>query len=504
MSVHDVNILKVLDKEKEYITPVELARKTKLNMEQVNSRLPYLEYHKAIEIKEDIKEFLFLTEEGKLYLKEGIPEIQLVNFITKKGKVNTNILKSSNLKDYVKKIGVNWAKKKELIEFKKDNKETYLELTSNGKKIVEKGSIEVKFINLFKDKEEILVENIDKEFYPILEEFKKRGLVDSKKYISKYIKIKKGINIKDYEIKEISRITQDMIKNRTWVGKSIKEFDISTAPKKIYAAKRQPYLEFLDEVRELLIGLGFKEYKGPFVEAEFYNFDALNQAQDHPAREIHDSYILKHPTIARIDNMELVERVKQTHENGWKTGSTGWGYEWSFDIARRLILRSQTTAVSVRTILKEKKPPIKMFTLDRVFRPDILDAKHAQEFDQCEGIILGENLNLRNLLGILKEFAYQLGFKEIKFKPGFFPFTSPSVEAFVKHEKLGWIEILGSGLFRPEVLIPLGIDYPKVQCLAWGVGIGRLAMIRLGLDDIRVLHSQDLNYLRNSNIIIKK
>ncbi|MHA1752532.1 MAG: phenylalanine--tRNA ligase subunit alpha [Candidatus Helarchaeota archaeon] len=504
MSTYDVNILEVLKNENDYITPIELAMKANLKLEQVQTILPRLEYYKAIEIKDEISEYIFLTKEGKKYLDQGLPEIILLKYISKSECILTKELKSSDLEDFVKKIGINWAKKKNYIEFKKKDKESIICLTSLGKDVINKGSQEEKFINLFRSVPEILTKNLDKEYNKIINEFRERGLIDSRSEKNRFVKIRKGVNIEDFRIKEITRLTQDIIKNKEWKKRKIKEFDISLSPRIVYSAKRQPYLEFLDEVRYLLIGMGFKEYKGPFVEAEFYNFDCLNQAQDHPAREIHDSYILKKPKEAVIKDMELVERVKQTHENGWKTNSSGWGYKWSFDLARRLILRSQTTAVSVRTILKEKKPPIKMFTLDRVFRPDVLDAKHAQEFDQCEGIVLGENLNLQNLLGILKEFAFQLGFKEIKFKPGFFPFTSPSVEAFVKHEKLGWMEILGSGLFRPEVLIPLGIDYPKVQCLAWGVGIGRLAMVRLGLNDIRALHSQDLNYLRNSTIIIKK
>jgi phenylalanyl-tRNA synthetase alpha chain len=110
-------------------------------------------------------------------------------------------------------------------------------------------------------------------------------------------------------------------------------------------------------------------------------------------------------------------------------------------------------------------------------------------------------MNVRNLMGFLAEFSKNLGFKEVKFKPAYFPFTEPSVEAYVKHEKLGWIEIAGSGLFRPEMLIPLGYDYPRVQALAWGIGIGRLAMIKLGLEDIRELHSQNLEYLRNAPLV---
>jgi len=128
-----------------------------------------------------------------------------------------------------------------------------------------------------------------------------------------------------------------------------------------------------------------------------------------------------------------------------------------------------------------------------VFRPDVLDAKHSMEFTQLEGIIGDRNITLRNLLGLLKKFAKALNLGEVKFRPGYFPFTEPSVESFVKHPKLGWVEFVGSGMFRPEVLMPLGIDFPVI---AWGIGFDRLAMIRLGIDDIRELYTKKLDLLR--------
>ena len=189
----------------------------------------------------------------------------------------------------------------------------------------------------------------------------------------------------------------------------------------------------------------------------------------------------------------MVRRVMKTHENGWITGSIGWRYRWSFDVARRLVMRSQTTAVSARFLFKRKKFPIKMFCVSRVFRPDVLEAKHAMEFYHCEGIVADENLNFKHLLGMLKKIVNALGIEKVEFKPGYFPFTEPSVEVFVYHPKIGWMESAGAGLFRPEVTLPLRIKCPV---LAWGIGVDRLAMVKLGVDDIRELHTRRLDYLR--------
>lgn len=162
-------------------------------------------------------------------------------------------------------------------------------------------------------------------------------------------------------------------------------------------------------------------------------------------------------------------------------------------------MRSHTTAVSARTLYENRDKPAKYFTIDRNFRPDVIDTRHLMEFYQCEGIVIGENLTFRHLLGFLKEIAETIGIKEVKFKPGYFCFTEPSVEGFIKHPTLGWIECLPAGLMRPEVLRPLGVE--KFQVLAWGLGIDRLAMAKLGIDDIRMLYSDDLEWLRKFPLV---
>jgi phenylalanyl-tRNA synthetase alpha chain len=253
-------------------------------------------------------------------------------------------------------------------------------------------------------------------------------------------------------------------------------------------------------VKRKLVALGFKETLGPLVETAFVNCDCLYMPQDHPAREIHDLYYVKEPESESLDRFAgIVEKVAETHENGWNTGSTGWRYNYSKIEAAKLILRSHGTALSVRSMIsKNLQIPGKYFAIARCFRPDMLDKTHLTEFNQAEGIVLDANLNLRNLLGILEMFAKEVaGAEKVRFKPDYFPFTEPSVELQAYKEGLGWMEFGGSGIFRPEVTLPLGV---KVPVLAWGLGIDRLYMMSRGIQDIRQLFSADLEWIRDQPV----
>ncbi|MHA1785480.1 MAG: phenylalanine--tRNA ligase subunit alpha [Candidatus Helarchaeota archaeon] len=502
-------ILKSLKKLGGKATPKAIANNCGLTESQVVSSKSWLLTKKLIDVEEESALSYSLTKEGETYAVNGMPEFLLLKELEKsKVKILKNI--QEKLNSQVFRIGLKWAKENNWVTIKKTDSGNEIFLTEDGQKALD---------NKVYDKEEILkvikkngtiMEEKLKFLFPklkdlnkIIKHLLKRKLIKSKTTEDYYFILKKDVDLDNLITNQISIVTKEVISSGIWKTSPIKPYNLKIEPPIVYPGKGHPYLDLLDEVREILISMGFREEKGPFVECEFFNFDSLFQAQDHPAREIHDSYKLKNPKIANLDEDEHVQNVIQTHLNGWTTGSRGWG-NFDFEKSKALILRSQTTAVSVRTIKKYQKPPIRMFCIDKVFRPDVLDAKHATEFHQVEGIVLDEGLTLKNLLGILSQFAREFGFEKVKFKPGYFPFTEPSVEAFVKHDKLGWIEILGSGLFRPEVLLPLGIDYPRVQCLAWGIGIGRLAMIRLGIDDIRELHSQNLEYLRKARIIIKE
>ncbi|MDA0709276.1 MAG: phenylalanine--tRNA ligase subunit alpha [bacterium] len=294
---------------------------------------------------------------------------------------------------------------------------------------------------------------------------------------------------------EISQLTPRMIQDGSWKGSSFRRYDLSIKPPRILMGKHHPYRTYLDGVRRKLLSLGFAEMKGPLVETEFWNMDALFMPQFHAARNIHDAYYVKSPTQSKEAEEPHFSRVAESHQTGGDTGSRGWRYTFDAERSRRLILRSQGTALSARTLASTPNNPGKYFSIARCFRYDDVDATHAADFFQVEGIVLGESINFRSLVGLLKMFALEVAEAEaVRYVPDYFPFTEPSVELQAKHPTLGWIELGGAGLFRPELTRPLGVDVPVI---AWGLGVDRMAMVALGINDIRDLFSSDLDFVRN-------
>lgn len=448
---------------------------------------------KFVDVKRRRKTVLGLTNEGVVHAKSGLPERMLLNALLELGGRASaeKCLEKSSLTEHLKPIAIGWIVRKGWARLERVEGEALLMAT--GKTEEEADERMLRLLS----KESCILEDLSRDMRKAAVELKRRKLVRSKTTVSIAITLtekgSKAVLEKAPVAKEITSLTPEIIKTGKWREVRLKRYDVTVPPPALYLGKKHPYVEFLEKVRRILLGMGFVEADGPYVEMEFWNFDVLFQAQDHPAREIHSSYKLKYPLAGRIAESDLVKRVKLVHESGWTTGSTGWSYKWSFDVARSLVLRTQGTAISARYLASHKRPPIKMFAIVRVFRPEALDSTHSMEFHHCEGIVMDENVNFRHLLGFLKTFANMLGFRKIKFRPGYFPFTEPSVESLVYHPRLEWMEILGGGIFRPEVTAPLGIEYPV---LAWGIGIGRLAMASLGLDDIRDLFTQDLDMLR--------
>ncbi len=299
---------------------------------------------------------------------------------------------------------------------------------------------------------------------------------------------------------EFGALTPAMLENGSWKKGIFRPYNIGVAPARTIPGRKNPYVEFLESVKDKLVSLGFEEFDGNMVETEFWNSDALFMPQFHSARDIHDVYYLDDPKMAASIEEPHLSNVASAHENGGTTGSRGWNYNFDRDFTRRLILRSQGTVLSARQLPKAKIPG-KYFGTVRCFRYDKVDATHLSDFYQTEGIVLGEDVNLRTLLGFLEMFAVEVaGAKEVKYVPGYFPFTEPSVEVHIKHPVLGWFELGGSGIFRPEVTRSLGIDVPV---LAWGIGIDRMALMALGLNDLRELFSPDLESVRMRRNLIK-
>ncbi len=294
---------------------------------------------------------------------------------------------------------------------------------------------------------------------------------------------------------EVSRLTSDMLQSGSWKRVGFRRYDLSIKPPRIQTGRHHPYRAYLDEVRRKLLSLGFEEMKGPLVETEFWNMDALFMPQFHAARNIHDAYFISDPSESKGPEEPHFSRVGQAHRDGGETESRGWRYPFDPERSRRLLMRTQGTALSARALAGDANIPGKYFAIARCFRPDEIDATHGAEFNQVEGIVLGESINFQSLLGLLKLFALEVAESEdVRYVPDYFPFTEPSVELQAKHPTLGWIELGGAGLFRPELTNPLGVDVPVI---AWGLGVDRMAMVSLGVTDIRDLFSTDLDYLRN-------
>lgn len=299
---------------------------------------------------------------------------------------------------------------------------------------------------------------------------------------------------------ELGAVTQELLESGAWKGASFRSYNIMSRPARVMPGRRNPYVQFLESVKDKLVSLGFEEFDGGLVETEFWNGDALFMPQFHSARDIHDVYYVAEPTKAKSIEEPYLSRVAATHENGGATGSRGWRYGFDREFTKRLVLRSQGTVLSARQLSKAKVPG-KYFGIARCFRYDKVDATHLSDFYQTEGIVLGEDVNLRTLLGFLEMFAVEVaGAKEVKYVPGYFPFTEPSVEVHIKHPVLGWFELGGAGIFRPEVTEPMGVSVPV---LAWGIGIDRMALMALGLNDLRELFSYDIENVRLRRAIVR-
>ena len=311
----------------------------------------------------------------------------------------------------------------------------------------------------------------------------------------------KKIANQDLKLDLIESLTPSIIKRGLWKEKEFRRYDIKINVPKRYAAREHIIHEVIKYIKKIWLELGFKEMQGSLIQPAFWNFDALFVPQDHPARDAQDTFFI--PGKASLPK-EIVKHVEQTHENGWTTKSKGWKYFWNLEEARKLVLRTHTTVLSARTLasLTKKDLPAKFFAVGKNFRNETVDWSHLFELIQVEGIVVDENVNLRHLIGYLKEFFRKMGYEKIRVRPGYFPYTEPSCEVDVFHpEKKQWMELGGAGIFRPEVTKPLlGFECPV---LAWGLGLERTIMEYYGIKDIRDIYKNNLSQLNEFKSWIK-
>ncbi|MCL2134296.1 MAG: phenylalanine--tRNA ligase subunit alpha [Candidatus Bathyarchaeota archaeon] len=442
-----------------------------------------------------------LTDEGKLYAQTGLPERRLILAVAEMdGQADLKIAaEKAAIQEQFIQIALGWVIRKKWASY--SGKNNLLKLSE----VSATEGCDEGLLKFLVNREHVSFDELSVEFKDEAEQLKKRKLVIIELKTTRFLQITQEGKVSLAEGKtvqqEITQLTPELIITGKWRVAKLQKYNIDAPVAKTWSGKKHPYLSFLDKVREKLVILGFQEMTGTSVETSLFNFDALNIPQDHPAREINDIYYIKDPKYGDINSYgAIVERIKETHENGWQTGSTGWGYKYDFEAAQKLILRGHGTCLSARALeSKDLQVPSKHFSIARVYRPEVVDRTHLSEFNQIEGIIVGSDLNLRDLLGVLGKFAMEIaGASKVRFKPDYFPFTEPSVELSAYKDGYGWIEFGGSGIFRPEVTQPLGVSVPVI---AWGLGVDRLFMMHSGIDDIRMIFCPELDWLRKKQVI---
>ncbi|MEM2528386.1 MAG: phenylalanine--tRNA ligase subunit alpha [Ignisphaera sp.] len=486
LSKSEIELLRKLIEVGKPIELSELAERYGIPLTTISSVAELLRSKNIVVVEDVEKIYGLVSEEGLRYI-DALPEERIALVLKELGG-SAPIDKIENMlgKEQAN-IGIAWARKRGWI-------------------VVEGGNVKLKefrvleehhkMLKMFINKCEVSQELLESRVFQEL--VKRRLIITSKKklkVVKLAISVDEALRIIEYG-EGISRLTRDIIVNRVWEKARIKPYNIEALPPIKYCGKKHFFKEFIEMLKEIMDSLGFSEVKDDYVIPELWNFDILFQAQDHPSRDIHDILIVE-GNADLSGYADIVERTRNVHEKGGASGSIGWGYKWSLEKASKLILRSHTTAVTARYLMLYREPPVRLYTIDRVFRRDNPDARHSPEFTNFDGVIMERDFSFRKLLGLLSQILKQLGIKEFKFKPAYFPFTEPSVEGYGYVAGYGWIEVFGAGMFRPEVLEILGIRCPVG---AWGMGVERLAMVVYGIEDIRLLFSRDIEFVRKFQV----
>ncbi|ELZ76878.1 phenylalanyl-tRNA ligase subunit alpha [Haloferax larsenii JCM 13917] len=302
----------------------------------------------------------------------------------------------------------------------------------------------------------------------------------------------------------VDRLTPEMLTSGEWEDVEFTEYNVEADAPEVRGGKKHILRQTADRVKDVLVGMGFSEMEGPHADADFWINDCLFMPQDHPARTHWDRFALDVPPMEDIPE-DLINRVRSSHLNGVGDDGDGYHSPWSEDFARAVALRGHTTSLSMRYLsgheVGELEPPQRYFSVEKVYRNDTLDPTHLLEFYQIEGWVMAEDLSVRDLMGTFEEFYSHFGITDIQFKPHYNPYTEPSFELFGRHPETNeLIEIGNSGMFREEVLRPLGVE---CDVMAWGLALERLLMLMYGFDDIRDVHGTlcDLDLLRETEVL---
>ena len=463
----------------------EIKKNSNLSEVEIIRALQWLENKNILKTTKKLKEVYALDINGEKYAQAKLPELQFLKSIKEKELSLNEIKEKSGLSNEEANISIGQLKKLSTIIVKEGMR---ISITKTGLKVLAEDTPEQKLIEkLVKTKDELSPE--EKNIFKNLQKRKQLVKTDITTEIEiELTDIGKKVLNKNIKTDAIETLTTSMLKNKSWEGKKFRRYDIKINVPKIYSGKRHFVNQAKEHAKRIWLDMGFEEMTGNIINSSFWNFDALITAQDHPVREMQDTFFLK--GTSKLPNKTLVNKVKKEHEKSWK-------YSWKESEAKRPVLRTHTTVLSAQTIanLKEKDLPKKYFILGRNYRNEALDWSHLFEFNQTDGIVIDPKANFRHLLGYLNQFFNKMGYEKVRFRPAYFPYTEPSVEIDVYvPEKKTWIELGGAGIFRPEMIKPLfGKEIP---ILAWGPGFDRILMNYYQIRDIRDLYKNDLKQLK--------
>ncbi|MGQ3413008.1 phenylalanine--tRNA ligase subunit alpha [Natrinema sp. LN54] len=482
-----------------------LAAATELPPETVTGAVFELEDEGLLAVSERVDETVALTDEGREYVTDGLPEVRLYEAALEAGADADpvsmgQVIGASGLEGGAVDIALsNYARK--------------------GYGVIDSGEItadpdadpdadaEATALEELADADDAPVDSVDVDS-ETLESLERRGLLDRRESTVReatlteraVTELMAGIETAE----TVGQVTPELLTSGEWEDVEFSEYNVEADAEQFDGGKVHILRQTSERVKDVLVGMGFQEMEGPHVDADFWINDCLFMPQDHPARTHWDRFALEQPT--HIDELpdDLVDRVERAHKEG--VGEDGEGYHspWDEDFARALALRGHTTSLSTRYLSGEEigdlEPPQRYFSVEKVYRNDTLDPTHLLEFFQIEGWVMAEDLSVRDLMGTFEEFYAQFGIEDIRFKPHYNPYTEPSFELFGTHPTTGeLVEIGNSGIFREEMLEPLGVE---CDVMAWGLALERLLMLMYGFEDIRDIHGTlcDLELLRETEV----
>ncbi len=483
-------ILYLLGKD-DSLTIEVLSQKSDLSIDQVRRGVERLKFKKLVLITQDSIIFFELDDRGKSALLKGLPERRLVSAIQlEPAKGIASVAKSQTFEKDELGAAIRIARDQNhwLIQASGDSKRANLRTSHSISELSAEEQVMERFRNV-KRLSETELSDLEKKGMDLL--LRRPNYVKRIQEQTVTITLTTTgrsaaaeIDVLEYPRGEFIR-SEVSAEDRTGTI----AIDLHAAVKVAYPGKTHPLTDLIAEIKEIFVSMGFTEIEGNIIQTSFWNFDALFTLQDHPAREMHDTYYLS--GLANVEEIATKEQITNVSKVHNKNSINAWDIRES----NRLVLRTHTTPITLKYLADNQPDEAKIFSVGTVFRNEKVTKGHLSEFFQIEGIATKPGASIRDLMGLQTEFYRKLGIQKVKFWPTFFPYTEPSLQSMVYIKSIDkWLELFGMGIFRDEVALPMKIRNPV---LAWGGGLERLAMLRLGVDDIRTLYSNRIEWLRS-------